>query len=68
MTHKPLTLGQTTGPIPFALWDAPKGGRVVGRSTTGLWSDVEWIEGPTGAPPPSWSPLSRRRSRELKDV
>lgn len=35
------------GPIPFALWDAPKGGRVVGRSTTGLWSDVEWIEGPS---------------------
>lgn len=33
-------------PVPFTLWSEPKDGHVMGRSTTGLWDDIEWTEDP----------------------
>lgn len=36
-------------PVPFTLWSAPEGGRVIGKSATGHMQDVEWIEEPGSA-------------------
>lgn len=35
--------------MPFTLWSAPEGGRVIGKSATGHMQDVEWIEEPGSA-------------------